>query len=538
MTIHGRALTLAALLPLAACTGRGSVNPNPPSGSGVPCGGSLEPCCTAPNLCSPGLTCVANECQAPPRLPACGRRPDGLGSVSSCPSGETCAEMLRAGDAGRIDGCARLCTPGAADGGCPRHETCLPEPSDPAVTDCRPVCFQSSDCPEGFSCDSGGVCRCASDAACRAYGAAATCSKDGQCVTGCKGDLDCGCGSSCSEGVCVAGCTTDVDCCGGACQAGQCQDAGPGALGTRCYPGSCASGLVCLGQIPYCSPEPSTAACEFTGCDCADGGCDPTCVAYACPCTASTCPAGTVCQAGQRDWSPVDQQGVDLCLLPCRLDGGACPPGWSCAPSETDPPQGVCEVLAPDAGPCARDSDCDDGGLYPAAVCQGGSCVCSPQCAGRSCGIDGCGGVCGSCPAGQACAESGQCVPPFCGGANFAVRCPDGHLVPNDASCPDGGGASTCLPGFGPFSCDGGLCERGTCSFPDWWCAPCTPSCGGKTCGSDGCGGNCGLCATGQYCDSSGQCQADPASHRSGSGPDCQPACAGGQVCVNHRCRR
>jgi hypothetical protein len=36
----------------------------------------------------------------------------------------------------------------------------------------------------------------------------------------------------------------------------------------------------------------------------------------------------------------------------------------------------------------------------------------------------------------------------------------------------------------------------------------CTPSCSNKQCGSDGCGGNCGTCPSGQSCDSSGQCQA------------------------------
>ena len=34
----------------------------------------------------------------------------------------------------------------------------------------------------------------------------------------------------------------------------------------------------------------------------------------------------------------------------------------------------------------------------------------------------------------------------------------------------------------------------------------CTPSCSGKTCGSDGCGGVCGTCASGQTCSSAGVC--------------------------------
>jgi len=34
----------------------------------------------------------------------------------------------------------------------------------------------------------------------------------------------------------------------------------------------------------------------------------------------------------------------------------------------------------------------------------------------------------------------------------------------------------------------------------------CTPSCTGKNCGSDGCGGTCGTCATGQTCSAAGTC--------------------------------
>ena len=39
-----------------------------------------------------------------------------------------------------------------------------------------------------------------------------------------------------------------------------------------------------------------------------------------------------------------------------------------------------------------------------------GQC-CTPNCAGRSCGSDGCGGICGSCLGGQPRSPSGTCVP-------------------------------------------------------------------------------------------------------------------------------
>src|ERR1700733_9990005 len=34
----------------------------------------------------------------------------------------------------------------------------------------------------------------------------------------------------------------------------------------------------------------------------------------------------------------------------------------------------------------------------------------------------------------------------------------------------------------------------------------CVPACSGLQCGSDGCGGSCGTCASGQACSASGQC--------------------------------
>jgi hypothetical protein len=66
-------------------------------------------------------------------------------------------------------------------------------------------------------------------------------------------------------------------------------------------------------------------------------------------------------------------------------------------------------------------------------------------------------------------------------------------------------------------SCGGALCNAGA-----GWDGPtglgtpngavlggggtCTPSCTGKTCGSDGCGGSCGTCGTGQTCSPGGTC--------------------------------
>ena len=69
--------------------------------------------------------------------------------------------------------------------------------------------------------------------------------------------------------------------------------------------------------------------------------------------------------------------------------------------------------------------------------------VCQPACQDRTCGDDGCGGVCG-----------------------------------------------TCAPDL--------LCEAGNCKKP-----PCKPVCQDRACGSDGCGGSCGTCPPQTQCQNS-----------------------------------
>ena len=55
---------------------------------------------------------------------------------------------------------------------------------------------------------------------------------------------------------------------------------------------------------------------------------------------------------------------------------------------------------------------------------------------------------------------------------------------------------------------------------------PCLPNCGGKSCGSDGCSGDCGACGPGLVCDG-GACVSDE---------PCDPVCGAGQVCWEGAC--
>jgi hypothetical protein len=68
-----------------------------------------------------------------------------------------------------------------------------------------------------------------------------------------------------------------------------------------------------------------------------------------------------------------------------------------CGPTAVIHPQVPCAISALQA-------QCSD----IAKVCQGQS-TCTPQCGGKQCGSDGCGGTCGSCPDGASC-SNGQCL--------------------------------------------------------------------------------------------------------------------------------
>ena len=221
--------------------------------------------------------------------------------------------------------------------------------------------------------------------------------------------------------------------------------------------------------------------------------------------------------------------GPDGCGGTC----GDCDPGLLCS-------QGAC--IEP--GSC--NSNCTDkicgpdgcGGIcgyctYP-EVCDGeGLCVevCVPSCDGKFCGPDGCGGTCGTCEAPLLCGDNGICYQPGC------VPSCVGKVCGNDGC---GGDCGICAE---PKICQNGSCQLGPCgtvtsvgtcqgnvvvwcsegvflleddcdAYEDHACTydgfansyackpvgPCTPKCEDKTCGSDACGGWCGICPEGWSC--------------------------------------
>jgi len=186
----------------------------------------------------------------------------------------------------------------------------------------------------------------------------------------------------------------------------------------------------------------------------------------------------------------------------CGTDGGADPSGTN--PMECD----KCDPACP-AG----------------QICKNGKCeVCTPDCTGKNCGGDGCGGQCGEC-AGQCvkgvCQQGPGCEATAgvtgCGGCDCeaCVCAMDDYCCATewDATCV-GECITECGGCFKPANCGDGTCKKeeledcancpADCGCPEGSSCDagvcCTPFCGGKECGDDGCGGSCGECATG-VCD-------------------------------------
>ena len=193
-------------------------------------------------------------------------------------------------------------------------------------------------------------------------------------------------------------------------------------------------------------------------------------------------------------------------------------PDFGCSPSKTcaDYP-GQCGTEMDDG--CVGVIDCRNNCLAP-EICLQGMCeepqVCEADCAGKDCGSDGCGGLCGTCEEGEAC-ESGLCV------ADCVSNCEG--LSCGDDGC--GGLCGTCDEGE---ACESGLCVLGceanceglscgddgcgeSCgecpsgeSCVDGLCVGCEPACGEASCGDDGCGGTCGDCPCAAWQCEAGQC--------------------------------
>ena len=106
-----------------------------------------------------------------------------------------------------------------------------------------------------------------------------------------------------------------------------------------------------------------------------------------------------VCNATGTEWVSVQVCGENQYCVDAACQDQICEPGALFC-------EGPLLLTCNDMGSAIIDEvDCSDDGLY----CSGGECVnCQPECTGKECGDDGCGGTCGSCP------DNTPCVGGFC----------------------------------------------------------------------------------------------------------------------------
>jgi len=261
-----------------------------------------------------------------------------------------------------------------------------------------------------------------------------------------------------------------------------------------------------------CVDVEMSGPCMAPACNPASGTCIEIFRAVGTPCdTGDLCKSGQVCQGGEctggTSLSCVDE---DVCTTDLCLPDQGCvfePVVDCCIPD--------CEGKVCGSDGCG--GSC--GGCDPGWSCNtAGTCInCVPNCLGLTCGADGCGGVCGVCPVTWFCIDPGICTDclPECEGKQCG---PDG-CGSTCGSCGantfcDGAICTDCLP-----DCEGKQCGTDGCGGTCGNCAgnasctfegvcECTADCDGKVCGDNGCGGTCGSCPVGEVCSFSNQCQA------------------------------
>lgn len=344
------------------------------------------------------------------------------------------------------------------------------------------------------------------------------------------------CGATGAVEVCRQGVYLEIAQCpeGQTCEAGRCETPNcvPACEGRQCGTdgcggecGRCEAGAVC-GADSVCVAAPAS---------CGDGTCSPEANE-----NCGVCPADCGNCCGNAECEPERNENCATCLADC-----------ACAePQRCDADTRTCQGCSPQcAGRVCGDDTCggDCGECAAGEMCTNGQCeaACVPQCAGRACGEDGCGGDCGTCDADLVCGLNGQCAAP-------PARC-------GDNVCGAGEDCGNCPADCG-LCCGNGMCQRGigencaTCPADcacaaDEVCDPrdrvcvvgCEPACDGRTCGADGCGGSCGDCAVGEVCGAGGRCGPAPAQcgdGRCGAGEDCANCAFDcGDCCGNDQCQ-
>jgi hypothetical protein len=170
------------------------------------------------------------------------------------------------------------------------------------------------------------------------------------------------------------------------------------------------------------------------------------------------CNRATACCRAELGGGDPCQDAADCADQPCQTK--TCQNGQCAYTPVIDGPDPGGECGANASGHCCEGVCCDLG----ATECNPLGLCCVPNCTGRQCGPDGCGGSCGTCPAGQPCSEDGRCP---C----TPQSCPNG-CCDEDGNCQPGNTLQSC--GTGGEACepcnDQRICQDGQC-------VNCSPNC-------------------------------------------------------------
>ncbi len=459
------------------------------------------------NPCPVGTSCSDGECLCAPACDGLECGDDGCGgSCGNCPGGESCSNGL----------CAELCQDECAEAGqqacfgqgfhlCGTFDAddcldwgptipCAPwAPCADGECVCQPKCGEKECggdgcggscglCPQGTTC-SNGMCAELCEDECAPKG-----------LLSCLGDgyRECGLYDAdlCLDWSDWVPCAPNEDCINGACIClpfcigKECGDDGCGGSCGTCDDGlACTNGICLPDCVNECAPE-GLASCFGNGFKtCADFD-DDLCLDWS-PLT--PCQANEECINGACLCQPAcagKQCGPDGCGGSC----GQCAQGFTCTDGlcikdclDECAPEGLASCFGNGFKTCGNFDDdlCLDWSpltaCQPPESCVDGDCLCIPQCTGKQCGNDGCGGSCGSCGAGLSCWD-GTCLavaPGLC----------KGTFEPSGPSC----------VGLDIIGCCDGLGRANWCEDGALYCIECAtlnPLCGWAgtlyDCGTDG----------------------------------------------------
>jgi len=304
-------------------------------------------------------------------------------------------------------------------------------------------CLNDAACDDGLYCN--GVESC--DAGKCVVGEAIVCSTSLECATAscneeddacsvdvincaCVADVDCDDGNSCTANTCVEGAceitnlANDLDCDDGL----FCTDV------DRCMDGVCKGSTRSIDDMVECTIDTCNEAGKVVSHVTNNDLCNDNLA-----CTKDVCHTGTGC--------------ANTPLTACVSNDGCCPAGCTSTDSDCSANcgDGVCGI-GENCLNCLTDCSCGTGQICSSAgICFTTSCI--PDCTGKNCGNDGCGGYCGTCAEDYACNTNGSCylcdvtceeLDYECGTYNFCGQdvvcgkcdsdedCDDGECVPED----------------------------------------------------------------------------------------------------------